>query len=219
LDEVIEQCSALQNLVNQLLLLAESDADRLITSAEPVSLDELVTRAIDMFQGVAEDRGLLLTANRPPPIAIVGNRYHLRQVLNNLLDNAIKFTAVRHQQNPDDDEPESDGGGRINVQLIRDDEREVAVLRIKDNGMGISAESLPQVFDRFYRADKARQREGGAGGTGLGLSICQAIVAAHHGTIGVTSQPGEGTTFTITLPLAPLAGAPSAAVATSAAAS
>jgi signal transduction histidine kinase len=196
LDEVIEQCSALQNLVNQLLLLAESDADRLNATAEIVRLDELVLRAIDMFQGVAEDRGIELTANRPLPVEIVGNRHHLRQVFNNLLDNAIKFTAVKFSAT-------DSGAGRIDVQLARDDERQMATLRIRDNGIGIPAESLPKIFDRFYRADKARQREGGAGGTGLGLSICQAIVAAHHGTIEVVSAPGAGTTITIRFPLAP----------------
>jgi len=213
LDEVIEQCSALQSLVNQLLLLAESDADRLITSAEPVSLDELVARSIDMFQGVAEYRGIRLTASRPPPIAVVGNRHHLRQVLNNLLDNAIKFTAARFDLDDEDQGAEGqrpEGGGRIDVQLLRDDDRQQAVLRIADNGVGIAAESVPRVFDRFYRADKARFREGGPGGTGLGLSICRAIIAAHHGTIAVTSEPGQGTTFTITLPLAPMVEQPAA---------
>ncbi len=210
LDEVIQQCSTLQSLVNQLLLLAESDADRLITSAEPVALDDLVARAIDMFQGVAEYRGIRLTANRPPPVVIVGNRHHLRQVLNNLLDNAIKFTAARFDGEDASDGPQPEGGGRINVQLVRDDERQIAELRITDNGVGIAPESLPKVFDRFYRADKARQREEGPGGSGLGLSICQAIVAAHHGTIGVTSDSESGTTFTITLPLAPIVQEPPA---------
>jgi signal transduction histidine kinase len=205
LDEVIEQCSALQNLVNQLLLLSESDADRLIATAELVRLDELVLRAIDMFQGVAEDRGIELTANRPLPITIVGNRHHLRQVFNNLLDNAIKFTAIKFTAasfTAAEPTATENRAGRINVQLARDDEHHMAVLRFRDNGIGIPAESLPKVFDRFYRADKARQREGGAGGSGLGLSICQAIVAAHHGTIDVTSTPGAETTITIRLPLA-----------------
>jgi signal transduction histidine kinase len=212
LDEVIEQCSALQSLVNQLLLLAESDADRLLTSAEPVSLDELVGRAIDMFQGVAEFHGIELVANRLLPIAVIGNRHRLRQVLNNLLDNAIKFTAARSGDSPPAGGQQPAGTGRIDVRLVRDDQRQVAVLRVADNGIGIASESLPKVFDRFYRADRSRQREGGPGGSGLGLSICQAIVAAHHGTIGVTSEPGRGTTFTITLPLAPAAfdGSPAA---------
>jgi signal transduction histidine kinase len=213
LDEIIQQCSALQLLVNQLLLLAESDADRLITSAEPIALDNLVARAIDMFQGVAEDRGIRLTANRPPPVAIVGNRHHLRQVLNNLLDNAVKFTAARFDSQGGAETQHPDTSGWINVQLVRDDERQLAVLRIADNGVGISPESLPKVFDRFYRADRARQREGGPGGSGLGLSICRAIVAAHHGTITATSEPGAGTTFIVTLPLAPTVQEPPRALA------
>jgi len=206
LDDVIEQCSALQALVNQLLLLAESDADRLMTSAESVSLDELVERAIDMFQGVAEYRGIRLTANHPPPISVVGNRHHLRQVLNNLLDNAIKFTAARFPDGEALDGGTTEAGGRVDVQLVRDDARQLALLRIADNGIGIPPEALPFVFDRFYRVDKARTREGGAGGSGLGLSICQAILAAHRGTIHVTSTPAQGTTFSVALPLANGAG-------------
>ena len=95
LDVVIEQCSALQTLVNQLLLLAETDADRLKTDAEPVALDQLVAGAMEMFRGVAEHHGIDLVALPLPPLAVAGNRHHLRQVLNNLLDNAIKFTAAQ----------------------------------------------------------------------------------------------------------------------------
>jgi signal transduction histidine kinase len=204
LEEVIGQCSALESLVNQLLLLAESDADRLLTAAEPVALDELVARAIDMFQGVAEDRGIRLTFDRPGPIAVVGNRHHLRQVLNNLLDNAIKYTAARFDGGSAD-EVRAQARGRIDVQLQRDDRERAAVLRVSDNGVGIAPESLPLVFDRFYRCDKSRAREGGPGGAGLGLSICQAIDHAHRGQIAVTSELGQGTTFTLTLPLAPTA--------------
>ena len=204
LSIVINECVALGSLVNQLLLLAESDADRLITNAESISLDQVVLQAVDMFQGAAEVQGIQLTVNCPLPVAIVGNRHHLRQVVNNLLDNALKFTAVRFK----DVEASGNGkqlSGKIEVQLIRDEQLAEAHLTISDNGIGIPPESLPKVFDRFYRLDKARSREGGPGGTGLGLSICQAIVEAHHGTIRVTSEPVGGTTFTVTLPLAPRA--------------
>jgi signal transduction histidine kinase len=155
-----------------------------------------------MFQGVAEHHGIRLAFTHDGPLAISGNRHHLRQVLNNLLDNAIKFTAARYGGDSSRNGSQDEGQGRIDVALARDDERRTAVLRITDNGIGIPAESLPHLFDRFYRGDKSRAREGSVAGTGLGLSVCKAIVTAHHGTIEVTSQPGRGTTFIIHLPLA-----------------
>jgi signal transduction histidine kinase len=85
--------------------------------------------------------------------------------------------------------------------LIRDDDRRQARLIVADTGIGISPEHLPHIFDRFYREDQARSREGLATGTGLGLSICRAIVEAHHGVIRAESSAGAGTTFTVTLPL------------------
>ncbi len=192
--QVIDECSALELLVNQLLLLAETDADRLKAYADRVALDQVLSGAVDMFRGAAESRGLTLSASAFPATPIAGNRHHLRQVINNLLDNAIKYTAAHH----------GDGDrGRIDILLLRDEYRHLARLTIRDNGPGIPADHLPHIFDRFYRVDRGRSRGEGAGGSGLGLSICQAIIEAHHGTIEVASRPGEGTTFTVTLPLAP----------------
>ena len=193
LDQVIEECTALETLVSQLLLLAETDADRLKAYSDRVALDQVVAGAVEMFRGAAESRGLSLTASPMPPTPVAGNRHHLRQVINNLLDNAIKFTAAHH----------ANGQGTIAITFLRDDYRQVARVEVRDNGPGIPPEDLPRVFDRFYRVDRSRSRDEGAGGSGLGLSICQAIVEAHHGQIAVDSAPGQGTTFTITLPLAP----------------
>jgi heavy metal sensor kinase len=193
LDQVIQECTALETLVNQLLLLAETDADRLKAYSDRVALDQVVAGAVEMFRGAAESRGLSLTASPMPPTPVAGNRHHLRQVINNLLDNAIKFTAAHH----------ANGQGTIAITFLRDDYRQVARVEVRDNGPGIPPEDLPRVFDRFYRVDRSRSRDEGAGGSGLGLSICQAIVEAHHGQIAVDSAPGKGTTFTITLPLAP----------------
>src|SRR5262249_13023997 len=92
---VIEQCSSLQTLVNQLLLLAPSDADRLQADVEPVQLDQLVSKAVEMFEGVADVHDIELHVGQLPAVAVAGNRLHLRQVINNLLDNAIKFTVAR----------------------------------------------------------------------------------------------------------------------------
>jgi signal transduction histidine kinase len=179
--------------------LAESDADRLKTDAAPVHLDRLLYQAIEMFEGVAEERGVAIEVGEVATVSIAGNRHHLRQVLNNLLDNAIKFTAERFAAAPTADSASS---GKVTVVLKRDEQAGRCELRIHDNGVGISTADLPHIFDRFYRVDKSRSRDALAGGTGLGLSICRAIVEAHQGTIRATSELEHGTTFIVSLPLA-----------------
>jgi heavy metal sensor kinase len=188
LAEIIEECTTLESLVNQLLLLAETDADRLKIHREAVRFDELLRKGVDMFRGVAESRDIALTLTPPPlPAAIVnGNPQHLRQVVNNLVDNAIKFT-------PD--------GGRVDVRFQLDARGKEAILTVTDTGIGISEHDQPQIFDRFFRADRSRTRDPGISGSGLGLSICQAVVTAHEGEITVSSQLGKGTTFRVMLPL------------------
>jgi signal transduction histidine kinase len=153
-----------------------------------------------MFEGVADDYGIELRCGDLPAVEVPGNRHHLRQVVSNLLDNALKFTAARAGAEgckPGD----KSHRGCVMIDLARDDPSRLAHLRIRDNGIGIAPQDLPHIFDRFFRGDKARARNGIAGGTGLGLSICKAIVDAHGGEIIVDSHPGEGSSFTVTLPL------------------
>jgi two-component system, OmpR family, heavy metal sensor histidine kinase CusS len=204
LAEVIDECNSLETLVNQLLLLAETDADRQEVTGDLVQLDSVVMRTGEMFQGVAEHHGLRLRVEPLPPVTVLGNRHYLRQVISNLLDNAIKFTASRyvHPSGPGAQNGQN-GRGEIVISLVRDDERRVVKLTIADNGPGISREDLPYIFDRFYRVDRSRTRGTTTGGTGLGLSICQAIIHAHHGTIECESEVDGGTRFVITLDLAP----------------
>lgn len=184
LGEIVEECTRLGALVNQLLLLAETDARGIHGEREPVLLDRLVETSLDMFRGVAEERGVALESNEPPPIVVQGDPNRLRQVINNLVDNGLKFTP---------------SGGRVLVQLSLDGER--ALLRVSDTGSGISPEDLPHVFERFYRGDKSRQRENPTCGNGLGLSICRAIVAAHEGEMRADSLPGRGAKFSVWLPV------------------
>lgn len=184
LSEVIDECTSLERLVNQLLLLSESDSERLRARSEPLSLSRLVDRSIEMFSAAAEAGQIELQSHIEPQVEIVGFGQHLRQLLNNLLDNALKFTQP---------------GGTVTVDLSRDADG-TAVLRVKDTGCGIPAADLPHIFERFFRGDKARQRFEQKTGTGLGLSICQAIVAAHGGQILVESREGAGTTFMVRLP-------------------
>jgi len=179
---VIDQCRSLEHLVNQLLLIAETEAEKLTDRAEEVRLDRLVATSADMFSAAAELKEVTLRAERLTPAVVHGNRNHLRQVVNNLLDNAVKFTPP---------------GGTVSVELRSGGPAE-AVLQVADSGPGIPADDLPYVFDRFFRGDRSRYRDGL--GTGLGLSICRAVVAVQGGTITAASTPGSGTVFTVTLP-------------------
>jgi signal transduction histidine kinase len=184
-SELIGETASLELLLNQLLLLAETEVERLKIHGEPLRLDQLVQKSVDMFAGAAEFHDLELRCATLPAVSVDGNRQHLRQVLNNLLDNAIKFTP---------------GGGTIQVSLELDSDAGEAVLAITDSGIGIAAEEQMHVFERFYRVDRARRRDNETRGTGLGLAICRAIVETHGGQIQVRSELGKGSTFTVRLP-------------------
>lgn len=182
---LLEECGQLRVLVNQLLLLAEGDAGRLRLHSEPLRLDQIVANSLEMFQVVAEAAEVELIRRRLEPVLIRGDGNRLWQVVNNLLDNAIKFTPAR---------------GRVSLAFSLDEVRKEAVLEVADTGIGIAPHDLPHVFERFYQSDKGRQRESPARGLGLGLSICQSIVAAHGGTIEVASRLGQGARFIVRLP-------------------
>jgi len=186
LVEIIDEGIALETLVNQLLLISESEAERLKMDLDPAPLDETVRRSVDMFVGIAESGDVTLQVEIPQPVTIRGNRHLLRQLANNLIDNAIKYTPP---------------GGRVVVTLTVDGQRRKAVLTVSDTGIGIAADDLPKVFNRFFRVDKSRTRMSQPAGTGLGLSICQAAATAHQGEIRCESVPGEGSRFIVELPL------------------
>ncbi len=192
LADIIEESASLELLVNQVLLLSETETERLKHDKQCVQFNDLVEKAMDMFGGVAEFREIQLFCPASPSLAVHGNQQHLRQVVYNLLDNALKFTP---------------SGGSVKVQLRADDLGESLVFVVRDSGPGIPADELPHVFDRFFQGSRfrggaAEQRSGRAEqrGAGLGLSICKAIIAAHDGTIEVDSQLGQGTCFTVRLP-------------------
>ncbi len=185
LTEIIEESGSLELLVNQLLLLSETETERLKVDKQRVQFDELVEKAMDMFGGVAEFRDIQLICPALPSAGVQANHHHLRQVIYNLLDNALKFTPA---------------GGRVNVRLDVDSARNTVVFSVRDSGPGISQQDLPHVFDRFFQAHRPRTGNAEKRGTGLGLSICRAIVQAHDGTIDVHSQVGVGTKFTVRLP-------------------
>ncbi len=187
LADVMEECSSLGNLVNRLLVLAEGDAGRIRQSGETGRLDEIVRRSVAMFEGVAELRGVQLRSGRIDRALTVGDENSLRQVVQNLIDNAIKFTLK---------------GGQVTVSLRREPGKHHVCLSVEDTGAGIPAGELSRVFERFYRGDRSRPHEAGRKGNGLGLSICDSVVRALGGEITVQSSVGVGTTFNVYLPLA-----------------
>lgn len=185
LTEIIEESASLELLVNQLLLLSETETERLKVDKQRVQFDELIEKALDMFGGVAEFRDIQLVCPALPSAVVQGNRQHLRQVVYNLLDNALKFTPA---------------GGRVSVQLRIDHSKNAVVFTVQDTGPGIPTEELPRLFDRFFQGNRSRTTTPEKRGTGLGLSICQAIIHAHDGTIEVHSNVGKGTRFTVRIP-------------------
>lgn len=186
LYNVVEECAALSKLVNDLLLLAETDAGPTTVVHQVVDVDQLVQKAVEMFRGIAEDRGIALTISPPQTAEVLGDAPRLRQVVNNLVDNALKFTPAE---------------GHVTVSVRRDVAAKKLQLVVADDGPGIAAADLPHVFERFYQGNKSRPRETHQRGNGLGLSICQSIVEAHGGEIEATSKPGAGARFCVTLPL------------------
>ena len=187
IEDVLDETRHLARLTNDLLLLAEGETEGPSTACVDVDLAALVRQAANMFVGAAEDRGISLLVDARQEARISGNPQHLRQVCSNLLDNAIRFTAP---------------GGRVGVSLTVGCAPREAVLTVDDTGCGIAEHLLPRVFDRFFQADAARDRSDTLRGGGLGLAICKAVVERHGGRITVHSQPGTGTRFTVTTPLA-----------------
>ena len=197
LGDILEESQHLRVLVNQMLQLAESETEHLTFAGGAARLDEIARQSVEMFRGVADSQGVSFTVECVE-VETAGDAAHVRQVVNNLVDNAVKFNRP---------------GGRVDVAVGVDAGQ--AVLRVADTGRGIAAADLPRVFERFFRTEKSRSRYSERPGNGLGLSICEAVVTALQGTIGVESELGRGSVFTVRLPLAARAenagaGAPSA---------
>jgi heavy metal sensor kinase len=172
-------------LVEDLLTLTRAASNKQIVSMAPLDIVELVSTIVARLQVIANNKGIVLKAQSDLDVTIVlGDRIKLQRVFTNLIDNALRYTA---------------SGGSVDVvaRLMGGN----VVIDVRDTGRGIAAEHLPRLFQRFYRADNNRARD--SGGSGLGLAIAQTITRSHGGRITVESQPGLGSTFTVTLPLAP----------------
>jgi signal transduction histidine kinase len=180
LADCLEESERIVAMLTTLMDISEAETGTMALRHEPGSLRALVTQAVDLYEEVAEQRGIELSANLPDDLSVVVDRSRMRQVLANLIDNAVKYTA---------------SGGRVELTASADPGGWTR-LAVEDTGIGIPAVELPHIWDRLYRGDKSRSTRG----LGLGLSLVRAIVEAHGGRVSVVSTPGTGSRFEVHLP-------------------
>jgi len=180
LGRALEEADRVNATLNALIDISEAETGTMRLAAEPVDVRAVVEEAVALYADEADEKGISLETKIPSGLTLTGDRTRLRQVVANLIENAVKYT---------------DGGGRVEIDAAAEDAG--IRVRVRDTGIGISESDLPLVWDRLYRADASRS----ARGLGLGLSLVKAIVEAHGGRVDVSSVPGQGSTFTVLLPL------------------
>jgi two-component system OmpR family sensor kinase/two-component system sensor histidine kinase BaeS len=189
IDATLQETRTLARLVDDLRTLSLAESGELPLHPEALDVHDLLADVTTSFSPQAESAGvhLCVAAGATPPLTLYGDPGRLDQVLSNLVSNALRHTPA---------------GGSITLAAtsVQSAAGEQIQLTVSDTGEGIAPEDLPFIFDRFWRADRARTHTEGAG-SGLGLAIAGQLVKAHGGTITAGSEPGQGTTFTITLPV------------------
>jgi heavy metal sensor kinase len=182
LGSALEEVERLAQIVEGLFAISRLDAGEAAAEWVPLDLSQLAVSTAEQMALLAEDKGVRVNCNGSIGVWVQGDRARLKQVVVNLLDNAIKYTPQ---------------GGAVTLAVTTSDSK--AVLEVSDTGVGIASDALPRVFERFYRVDKSRSRE--QGGAGLGLAIVKSICTAHHGDVQAASSPGHGSRFRVELPL------------------
>jgi heavy metal sensor kinase len=182
LGSALEEVERLGNIVEGLFAISRLDAGEAASEWVKFDLGRLAGATTDQMSLLGEDKNVRISCSTADDVWVEGDRARMKQVVVNLLDNAIKYTPP--------------GGG---VDLTVSARQHKALLEVADTGMGIPPEALPRIFERFFRVDGARSRD--LGGAGLGLSIVKSICAAHHGSVEATSTPGRGSIFRVELPL------------------
>lgn len=181
--QTVEACQRaaqrMRRLIEALLELARFDAGQEVLNRQRFDVSRTVSECVDMVQSLADERNVKISAE-VKPTEITGDALRLAQVVTNLLTNAVQYNHPN---------------GEVRVTLV--ERGGLAILQIVDTGKGIAPDTLPRIFERFYRADESRT---GGGNAGLGLSICKAVVEAHGGTIEVSSRENAGSTFVVRLP-------------------
>ncbi|MFA4909820.1 MAG: ATP-binding protein [Desulfobacteria bacterium] len=185
--EIIEKhTERLNRLITDLLNLSQIESGKIEMNLKPVNLVDVVSRVISNFKEIADRKGQKIKVNIPPVLPhVLADEERIETVMENLLDNAVKYTS---------------NNGELTVSAFEKDDG--VQVEVADTGIGIPTNSLPRIFERFYRVDKARSRE--LGGTGLGLSIVKHIIETHGGKVRAESEVGKGSRFIFNLPKSPL---------------
>ena len=180
LADSMEESERVLTMLKTLMDISEAETGTMKLNLSTFDLPALTRDVLELYSIVAEEKKVTLSQNTPTPVALCADRVRIQQALANLVDNAIKYTPP---------------GGRVDVTVGV--EADQAIIQVLDNGMGISPEEQPRIWERLYRGDKSRTQKG----LGLGLCLVKAVVEAHHGKVSVSSEPQKGSLFTIRLPL------------------
>ena len=188
LGETAEQVAGLSEAVHAMMRLAQSEAGLPEEHRAPVSVAGLVREVVEFFEPLAAEQGLSLELGTLQDAVVSGEPAWLHQCFANLVDNAIRYT------------PE---GGRIDVETRLEPADGALVVRVRDTGIGIEAAERERIFEPYHRVRNGSPRTGP--GAGIGLALAREIARAHGGDVGVESEPGKGSTFSVRLPLSPAA--------------
>jgi signal transduction histidine kinase len=184
LADCVEEADRLASTLNTLMDISEAETGTMKLRVESTNVSDVIRQAVDLYEDLAEEQGVTIEINAPEQVEAPLDRIRIRQVIANLLDNAIKYTPA---------------GGRISIDAAETGDD--MVVAVTDTGAGIHPEDLPRIWDRLYRGDRSRSTRG----LGLGLSLVRAIVHAHGGRVDVHSAPGAGSRFELRLPKRPVA--------------
>ena len=194
LADAMEESERVLTMLKTLMDISEAETGTMKLNLTTFSVPDLARGVIDLYEVIAEDKAVTVTADLPENLPLEADRTRIQQALANLLDNAIKYTppggqvSVKAQAAANGELPAPQTQAGSAVPAIR--------ITVHDTGCGIPEEDMPHIWERLYRGDKSRNEQG----LGLGLSLVKAVVQAHHGEVAVTSRPGQGSVFTMTLP-------------------
>jgi signal transduction histidine kinase len=182
LGDCLEESERVVTMLNTLMDISEAETGTMRLQVEQTNMADLVRHTIELYEDLAEEKGVALRAEQLDDAVVEVDPNRWRQVLANLVDNAVKYTP---------------SGGRVDVVVRRNGSG--AIVEVRDTGIGIAPEELPRIWERLYRGDESRSERG----LGLGLSLVKAIVQAHGGQASIESTPGQGTRVELTVPSRP----------------